>query len=232
MVKALAINGSPRKGRGNTALVLTPFLQGITEAGAEVELIYASKLKLKPCSCGNMHCWYNSPGECCIDDDMQMLYPKLKQVDILIIATPVYIPLPGAMQNVLNRLCPLVEPYLEFREERTRARFREQVNIKKILLVSVGGWWEKENMDTVVRIVKGLAEDASIEFGGAILRPHAFVMMQDGQLTKDGEDVVEDLRKIGSAFIRDGYLDPEYIEKISRPLISEKDLRHRYNQAV
>jgi multimeric flavodoxin WrbA len=232
MVKALAINGSPRKGKGNTALVLAPFLEGIAEAGAEVELIYASKLKIKPCSCGNMHCWYSSPGDCCINDDMQTLYPKLKEADLLIIATPVYIPLPGAMQDIINRLCPLVEPYLEFRQGRTRAHFREDVNIKKIILVSTGGWWEKENMDTVVRIVKELAEDASVEFGGAILRPHAFFMKQDGQLTKDGEEIIEELRKIGNQLIDDGGMDPGSIEKISRPLVSEQELRDWYNQAV
>ena len=81
---------------------------------------------------------------------------------------PVYIPLPGAMQNVINRLCPLIEPRLEFRQGRTRARFRDDVNIRKIVLVSTGGWWEKENFDTVVRIVEELAEAASVEFGGSI----------------------------------------------------------------
>ena len=232
MVKALTINGSPRKGTGNTAMVLAPFIQGITDAGAEVELIYASKLKIKPCSCGNMHCWNDSPGDCCIDDDMQLLYPKLREADILIIATPVYIPLPGAMQNVINRLCPLIEPYLEFRQNRTRARFRKEVNIKKIILVSTGGWWEKENMDTVVRIVEELAKDASVEFGGAILRPHAFAMKQDGQFTKDAEGIIKELRKIGSELIHEGVMNHESLEIISRSLISEEELRHRYNQAL
>lgn len=232
MVKVLAINGSPRKGRGNTAMVLDPFIQGMIAGGAEVELIYASKLKLKPCSCGNMHCWYNSPGECCIDDDMQSYYPALKRADLLIIATPVYIPLPGAMQNILNRLCPLVEPNLTFRQERTRAQFRKDVNIKKIILVSTGGWWEKENMDTVVRIVQELAEDASVEFGGSVLRPHAFAMKQDGQFTKEAEGIIDELRKLGSELIRDGELNPESLDMISRPLIKEEELRHWYNQAV
>ncbi|MFL7812179.1 MAG: NAD(P)H-dependent oxidoreductase [Anaerolineales bacterium] len=232
MVNVLAINGSPRKSAGNTAFVLAPFLEGVSEMGAEVELIYASKLKLKPCSCGTMHCWYNSPGVCCIDDEMGQIYPKLKEADILILATPVYIPLPGAMQNVLNRLCPLVEPDLEFREARTRAHFREDVKIKKIILVSTGGWWEKENMGTVVRIVKELAEDASVEFGGAILRPHAFMMKQNGQLTEDGKDIIEELRVIGKELIQTGEMDPGSIKNIGRPLVSEEDLRQWYNQAI
>ena len=232
MVKVLAINGSPRKDKGNTAAVLAPFIQGITDAAADVELFYASKLNIKPCSCGSMYCWYDMPGECCIDDEMQILYPKLKEAEILIIATPVYIPLPGAMQNVINRLCPLIEPYLEFRQNRTRAHFRQAVNIKKIVLVSTGGWWEKENMSSVVRIVEELAEGASVEFGGAILRPHAFAMKQDDQFTRDGKEILEELRKIGSELIHEGVMNHKSLEMISRPLISEEELRRRYNQAL
>jgi hypothetical protein len=96
--RAVAINGSPRMDKGNTARVLGPFIQGMVDAGSEVELFYASRLKLKPCACNEMYCWYTRPGECCIQDDKQSLYPKLKEADTLILATPVYIPLPGAMQ--------------------------------------------------------------------------------------------------------------------------------------
>jgi len=140
MSKAVAINGSPRMEKGNTAMVLTLLIQGMMDAGSDVELFYASRLKVKPCTCGEMYCWYKRPGECFIKDDMQLLYPKLKEADILILATPVYIPLPGEMQNVINRLCPLVKPFLETRERRTRARFHEEVEIQKIALVSTGGW--------------------------------------------------------------------------------------------
>ena len=119
MTKVVTINGSPRMEKGNTALLLTPFLQGMTDAGADVELLYASRLQVKPCSCGHMYCWNEAPGECCLQDDMQSLYPRLKRADILVLAAPVYIPLPGAMQNVLNRLCPLLDPVLEFREGRS-----------------------------------------------------------------------------------------------------------------
>lgn len=232
MIKAVAINGSPRKERGNTAMILTPFIQGLIETGCEVELFYASRLNIKPCTCGSMQCWYDSPGECCIKDDMEMLYPKLREADILILATPVYIPLPGNMQDVLNRLCPLVEPYLEFRQGRTRARFHEDVKIQKIVLVSTGGWWEMENFGTVVRIVEELAEGASVEFGGAVLRPHAFALKVDGEFTEDGEGILNAVRRAGSELASEGGMNQETLEMISRPLISEEDLRHRYNQLL
>jgi multimeric flavodoxin WrbA len=228
-MKVIAINGSPRMEKGHTALILTPFIKGMMEAGSEVELFYTGRLKVKPCTCGEMYCWYKKAGECCIKDDMQLLYPQLREVDILILATPVYIPLPGEMQNFINRLCPLIEPFLENYRGRTRARFHKQVKIQKIILVSTGGWWEKENFETVVRITEELAKVASVEFAGAVLRPHAFLMKKKGKLTKDGETVLNGVKRAGYELIKEGKMNKVTLEAISRPLISEEELRRLYN---
>lgn len=232
MNKAVAINGSPRMDKGHTAMVLNPFIRGMMGGGCDVELFYASRLKVKPCTCGEMYCWYTKPGECLIKDDMHMLYPKLKEADTLILATPVYIPLPGGMQDVINRLCPLFKPLLETREGRTRGRFREGVGIKRIVLVATGGWWEKANFDTVVRIAEELAEDASVEFAGSVLRPHAFLMGREEQLTEEGEAVLSAARRAGHELIKEGMMSKEALEAISRPLISEDELRDRFNQML
>jgi len=74
-MKVMAINGSPNMGKGNTALVLDPFLEGMREAGAEVELFYTKKLKINPCQ-GEFNCWIKTPGKCFQQDDMQMLLSK------------------------------------------------------------------------------------------------------------------------------------------------------------
>jgi len=231
MIKVVAINGSPRTEKGNTAMILAPFIQGMTDAGADVELFYAKRLNVKPCT-GEMDCWYGKPGECIHKDDMQLLYPKLRAAEILVLATPVYIPLPGEMQNIINRLCPLIEPFLETRKGRTRARFREDVQIRRIALVSTSGWWEKGNFETVVRIVEELAKDAAAEFAGAVLRPHAFLMKQEKELTKDGEAILNAVKRAGYKLVKEGRMDEETLETISRPLISQEELRRRYNQAL
>jgi multimeric flavodoxin WrbA len=201
-------------------MVLNPFIEGMMGAGSDVELFYSSRLKVKPCSCGTMYCWTRVPGECCIKDEMELLYPKLKGADILVLATPVYIPLPGDMQEVINRLCPLLDPALEFRKGRTRAIFHKDVRIRTIALVSTGGWWEKGNFGTVVRIVKELAEDTSVRFAGAVLRPHADYMRRDGELTQDGRAVLNAVRRAGSQLVKNGVMKRETLATISRPLVS------------
>ncbi|MBN2172433.1 MAG: flavodoxin family protein [Candidatus Krumholzibacteriota bacterium] len=229
MLDVVAINGSPRAERSQTAQVLAPFIAGMTEAGAGVELLYASRLKVKECTCGTMHCWYGKPGECCVRDDMQSLYPRLAGADLLVLATPVYVPLPGGMQNILNRLCPLMDPRLETREGRTRARFREHVRIRRLALVATGGWWEKENMGTVVRIAEELAADVSVAFAGAVLRPHAYLMWSEGELTAEGRTVHEAVRQAGRDLVRTGSMAPENLAAIARPLITQEALLQQYN---
>ncbi|MFP3897707.1 MAG: flavodoxin family protein [Dehalococcoidia bacterium] len=223
MSKAVAINGSPRMERGCTAMVLGPFLEGMGDAGCDAELFYASRLKVKPCACGRMYCWTEAPGECCIKDNMQRLYPRLREAEILVLATPVYIPLPGDMQNLINRLCPLLDPVLEFREGRTRAMFRKDVRIRTIGLVSTGGWWEKENLATVARIAEELAADAGVKFAGAVLRPHASRMRREGELTPDGKAVLDAVQRAGHELVRDGTMSEGTLDETSRPLISRED---------
>jgi hypothetical protein len=73
--RVVAVNVSARMEKGNTELVLAPFLDGVRESGASVELFYGKRLNVKPCT-GEFYCWNKKPSECYIDDNMQVLYPK------------------------------------------------------------------------------------------------------------------------------------------------------------
>ncbi len=211
--------------KGNTEKILIPFLDGMKKAGAAVKLVYAKHLSIKPCL-GDFQCWYKTVGECIHRDDMQTLYPQIRKSNILILGTPVYIPLPGEMQNFINRLCPILEPFLEFKTERTRAHFHKDVNLSKIVLVSSCGWWEMANFDTVIRIVKELALEANCEFAGAVLRPHASELQN---YPKKAKEVFEAAKDAGFELVKQGSMSEETLRSISQPLVSEKELRDRYN---
>ena len=225
MTHVVAVNGSPSAGKGNTATLLNAFLDGVKEAGASVELFYTTELTLKPCG-GDLSCWYKDPGKCVIQDDMQALYPNLRRADILVLATPVYIPLPGKFQIFLNRLCPLLAPELVTVEGRTRGRFHEDVKIKRVVLVATGGWWELDNFDTVVRIAEELAKDASVEFTGAILRPHASVMQH---VPEKKEEILDAAKAAGVQLVENGAFSSDLLETIRQPLIDQEVLRKKFN---
>ena len=228
MGKVAAINGSPNGAKGSTGKVLAAFLEGMSSEGWDVDVIEVSRLDLRPCT-GQMRCWYRRPGTCHINDDMQGLYPRLAEADLLVLATPVYIPLPGMMQTCINRLCPLMEPVLQTRDGRTRIRVREHVRMRRLALVSTSGWWEVENFGTVVRIAEEFALNAGVGFTGAILRPHAFLMEREGKLTDEGAAVADAVREAGRQAATREEVDPQTLEAIARPLTSQEELRQRYN---
>jgi hypothetical protein len=86
MVSVIAVNSSPKMDKGNTALVLKPFLEGMRSEDAEVEIFYTKKLDIKPCT-GEFKCWGKSPGKCYIKDDMQTLLPKFRDAEIWVFAS-------------------------------------------------------------------------------------------------------------------------------------------------
>jgi multimeric flavodoxin WrbA len=85
-MKMLGIYGSPRKG-GNTDILLDQALKGAAEAGAEVTSIRCCDLNISGCrECGGC----SQIGKCSQDDDMQWVYPMLREADVIIIASPIF----------------------------------------------------------------------------------------------------------------------------------------------
>jgi len=85
-MKVLGLFGSPRRG-GNTEILLEKALKGAEREGAEIERLYLSDLKITPCTeCHGC----DSTGDCVILDEMQKIYPKLLEADIIILASPIF----------------------------------------------------------------------------------------------------------------------------------------------
>jgi len=85
-LKVLGLFGSPRRG-GNTDILLEEALKGAEMEGAEVERFHLTDFNIIPCrEC--LQC--SNDGKCIILDDMQKVYPKLLEADIIILASPVF----------------------------------------------------------------------------------------------------------------------------------------------
>lgn len=91
-MKILAINSSYRGSKGFTKFLIDKLFQGATEKGADCEIINLSELKINHC----IDCKVcRRPGHFlnCVfhdEDDVAMVYSKMKEADIIIFATPVY----------------------------------------------------------------------------------------------------------------------------------------------
>jgi multimeric flavodoxin WrbA len=219
-MKAIAINGSPHMQEGNTAMILNPFLEGMKEAGYDVEVFYTMKLKIGPCN-GDMSCWFKNPGICGQKDDMQMLAPKLKEADIIVWASPVYYSgLTGPLKNLMDRQLPI----------HVLGSLGEKK--QKVVLVSTCGDWDMSMFDPLLIQMKALYSrpDGSSSFVGALLRP-----MADGvkEMVKAGETGLVDgvfraARDAGRQLAEEGIISEELQKQVSKVLMP----RDAYYKAV
>ncbi|MCJ7536786.1 MAG: flavodoxin family protein [Anaerolineales bacterium] len=83
----LIVKGSPRI-NGNSAALADQVFAGAKQAGAVVEAINLAGLDIRPCDACDV--CSESYGGCIVEDDMQSLYPKLTQADVIVLAFPIY----------------------------------------------------------------------------------------------------------------------------------------------
>lgn len=86
MKKILVVLGGGRP-RGNTAQLVQAFMEGAHSAGHHTELLSLNKLKVQGCLGCNL-CRYGKP--CVQKDDFNAMVPKIKEADLLVLASPLY----------------------------------------------------------------------------------------------------------------------------------------------
>ncbi|MBM3155968.1 MAG: flavodoxin family protein [Chloroflexi bacterium] len=231
-MKVLALNCSPRMDKGNTAMILTPFLEGMKEAGVEVVLYQVKKLKIAPCQ-GELNCYLKTPGECFQKDGMQTLYPKLREADIWVFATPVYWDgATGLMKNLMDRITPLSGPLYELRAGHCTVALRKGAKSGKVVLVSTCGLWEMDNFDPLLAHMKAFSRTASRKYAGAVLRPHADMMQPVMGEGASFEDIFKAARTAGCQLVRNGKMSDRTLSAISRELMPLKEYVNYINKGT
>ncbi|MDD4051702.1 MAG: flavodoxin family protein [candidate division Zixibacteria bacterium] len=86
--RIIILKGSPRK-KGNSSILADRLAAGAKEAGATVESFDLHKMNIGACDACDI-CKGDGDRQCIIDDDMQILYPKLRAADAIVIASPIY----------------------------------------------------------------------------------------------------------------------------------------------
>lgn len=228
-MRVLAFNSSPNRGKGGTAAILTPFLEGMEQAGANVELVYVHTLNINPCR-GCYVCWVKTPGQCIQKDDMQDLLPKMAAADILVLATPVYVDgMTGTMKMLLDRGIPLLKPFFEIRADHCRHPPHEPMKDSKLVLVSVSGFYEMDNFDPLVTHTKAICKNMDREFAGALLRPYAHALSNIKRGGKPTDDIFAAARNAGFDLVKKGKIATSDLATVSRDLIPREILVKNVN---
>ena len=86
--KIVIVMASPRE-KGNCAVLANAVAEGAEAVGARVEAFFLHGMEINPCDACDM-CHGEPYNGCIIEDDMQLLYPRLLAADAIVIASPVY----------------------------------------------------------------------------------------------------------------------------------------------
>ena len=86
--KIVILNGSPRK-KGNTSALVKSFTEGAESAGNTVTEFFLDGMNIHGCKgCFGGHSSREWP--CVQKDDMDQIYPAVKESDVVVLATPLY----------------------------------------------------------------------------------------------------------------------------------------------
>lgn len=106
--KIVILNGSPRK-NGNTSALVKAFTQGAERAGHTVTEFFLDRMDIHGCKgCFGGHSGRDCP--CVQHDDMDQIYPVVKECDVIVLASPLYYwNLSGQLRTAVDRLFALEE---------------------------------------------------------------------------------------------------------------------------
>ncbi len=157
-MKVLGINASPRIG-GNTAILLDEVLEGAKSNGAEVEKVILNKLRISPCQeCEDI----KDDGTCIVEDDMQLIYKKIREIDILIFASPIFFgSLSAQAKMMIDRFQCLW---------RARYILKKDTGFKRIkgVFISVEGSDRKDFFENAKAIVRNLFATINVDYKGEV----------------------------------------------------------------
>lgn len=223
-LKVLVINSSPRKDRGATGGVLTLFVEGMKDAGADVDILYTRDLNIGDCR-GCFNCWGATPGKCIQDDDMANVLTKIAESDIVVLATPVYVDgMTGSLKTLLDRCIPLLHGRFELRNDHCRHPLRGHVKAGKLVLVSVSGFTEMDNFDPLIAHVKAISLNLNRKFVGALLRPNAWIIPEVKPYGIPMDDIYEAVKQAGFQLVSKGKMKEETLKTVARDIIPRSEI--------
>ena len=231
-MKIIAFNGSPRGINSNTYIMVENFLEGAKQAGAETEHVLLATKRIQHCNSNN--CTTIGKSCCIINDDMQELYPKAINTDILLLASPLYVDsVTGVMKDFIDRI--VVRGNLPYFEKDRNGEFRHRIKnkrIPKLMIISNSGYPEQSQFQAlrmyINRIARNLHADIIAEIyrgGGEILRLVSDIFLSDFISLKPLIEKYKNLlKKAGEEVVKYQKITPELQKALEIPIIPHEKL--------
>jgi hypothetical protein len=163
---------------------------------------------------------HKTPGQCAQRDDMDQIYPHLKESDLLVMGTPVYTDnMSAQMKTVMDRCICGMDPFLQLDSaDRVRHPFSWTMP-SRLLLVSTSGFPEIETFTPLIMTFRAQATNFGSESLGEICIPGSIALQMAPQLL---EPCLDKIQQAGKMLALRGKIEPILLEEISRPLMTKE----------
>lgn len=161
-MKYLILMGSPRKS-GNTQTLTAPFADELKKAGHEVEEIWLYGKEIHGCEACRV-CQKDWMGfGCKFNDDMQNIFPKVLECDILVLATPIYCwSCTAPMKAALDRLMYGMNKF--YGEEKGPSLWKG----KHVAIITTCGYRPEKGADLFEESIKRYCKHSSLIYDGML----------------------------------------------------------------
>jgi len=227
-MRILALNSSPRSGgQSKTELMLNNLVEGMRDAGADVEVVYLREKTIKNCI-GCFTCWTKTPGQCIHKDDMtKELFHKWLESDIVVYATPLYNYAVNATLKVfIERTLPSFEPFFEIHDGRMFHPLRHK-NPAAVVL-SVAGMPDEDHFNALSAHVNYLLATPGRKLVAEIYRSAAETMTSPF-LREKTNDIMDATTQAGRELVQSMKISPETMGRITQPLVEAQSFAEMAN---
>ena len=187
-MKAIAINGSPRKG-WNTEKLLKEALRGAESVGAETELVQLYDLNYTGCkSCFACKKQGAESYQCVIKDDLAPVIEEIFTADALFLGSPIY------FGDITGQMVCFIErfgfPLLSY-DDYTKRLFDGKINAALFLTMNAPEVFYKSNMEQSLKNRAGILE----RLGGKVEVYAAYDTYQFSDYSKYHTGVFDEVHK-------------------------------------
>jgi len=220
-LKVFAVNSSPRVGdQSKTELMLNQLVEGMRDAGAEVDVFHLRDKKIKRCQ-GCFTCWTKTPGQCIQKDDMtKELFPKWIVADLAVYASPLYFhKMNSTMSTFMERTLPAALPFFE-QSENGNVYHPLRSKVPAAVWLSVCGFPEEAEFEALSNFI-GKTQHKDAPIVAEIYRTAAESMVRP-QNKEKLKDILGATKQAGRELVQTTKVSPATMARIRQPIVDSK----------
>lgn len=166
LLKYLILMGSPRK-NGNTYELVKPFMEELKTNNNQCEVLWLYDMNIKPClACRVCQNYWTSFG-CAIKDEAQIVFDKILESHVIILATPIYSwYCTPPMKSMMDRMVYGMNKY--YGEEKGPSLWAG----KKVALITTCGYRPEKGSDLFEEGIKRYCKHSQLNYIGMLVERH------------------------------------------------------------